>query len=104
MTDTSKPRIAVHKFSSCDGCQLAFLNAGEALLQLAGRVDIVHFAEAGPVQPEAQVDIAFVEGSISTPEEVTRIEHVRASARYLVSIGACATSASPRCAPTAASW
>lgn len=87
-----RPRLAVHKFSSCDGCQLAFINAGEALLDLAQQVDIVHFAEAGPMDPEAAVDIAFVEGSISTPEEKERILKVRANSRFLVSIGACATS------------
>ncbi len=92
MTADAKPRVAVHKFSSCDGCQLAFLNAGEALLELAGLVDIVHFAEAGPVDPAAVVDIAFVEGSISTPEERERIAAVRANSRYLVTLGACATS------------
>ncbi|MBI5782760.1 MAG: sulfhydrogenase subunit delta, partial [Gammaproteobacteria bacterium] len=64
-----KPRVAVHKFASCDGCQLAFLNLGEDLLTLSQMVDIVHFAEAGPVNPEAVVDIAFIEGSISTPED-----------------------------------
>lgn len=90
-SETGKPRIAVHKFSSCDGCQLAFLNLGEPLLTLAELVDIVHFAEAGPVEPEATVDIAFVEGSITTPDEYERIRRVRASSRYLVIIGACAT-------------
>ena len=87
----TRPRVAVHKFSSCDGCQLALLNAGEALLQIASLVDIVHFAEAGPVDPDAQVDVAFVEGSVSTAEEAERIRKVRANSRYLVSIGACAT-------------
>ena len=87
-----KPRVAVHKFSSCDGCQLAFLNAGEALITLAGLVEIVHFAEAGYCDEEAQVDIAFVEGSISTPQEMERIRQVRDNSRLLVSIGACATS------------
>ena len=28
LTPPSKPRVAVHKFSSCDGCQLALLNLG----------------------------------------------------------------------------
>lgn len=88
----ARPRIAVHKFSSCDGCQLVFLHTDDALLHLAERVDIVHFAEAGPVDPDAPVDIAFVEGSLSTPEEIARIQQVRASCRYLVSLGACATS------------
>jgi len=90
-TQNRKPRLAVHKFSSCDGCQLAFLNAGEALLELAQQVDIVHFAEAGPVNPDAEADIAFIEGSISTAEEAERIRHIRANTRYLITIGACAT-------------
>jgi len=63
----AKPRVAVHKFSSCDGCQLAFLNLGEDLLPLIEQVEIVHFAEAGPVNEDIPVEIAFVEGSIATP-------------------------------------
>jgi coenzyme F420-reducing hydrogenase gamma subunit len=89
--NTPRPRIAVHKFASCDGCQLAFLNAGEALVTLSQRAEIVHFAEAGWENPLAEVDIAFVEGSISTPLDLERIRHVRDSARFLVTIGACAT-------------
>lgn len=90
-SSSAKPRIAVHKFSSCDGCQLAFLNLGQPLLTLAEMVDIVHFAEAGPLGPEAEVDIAFVEGSVTTPDEAERIQRVRGNSRYLVTIGACAT-------------
>lgn len=87
-----KPRLAVHKFTSCDGCQLAFLNAGEALLTLAELVDMVHFSEAGEVEPEAKVDIAFVEGSISTPDEEIRIKKIRENSKYIITIGSCATS------------
>jgi len=86
-----KPKLAVHKFTSCDGCQLAFLNAGEALLELANQVDIVHFPEAGPVNPNAKADITFVEGSISTPQEEKRIKQIRENSKYLITIGACAT-------------
>jgi sulfhydrogenase subunit delta len=89
---SSKPRIAVHKFSSCDGCQLALLNLGEDLLTLAARVELVHFAEAGPLDPDAEVEIAFVEGSISTPEDLERIQHIRQHSHLLIAIGACATS------------
>jgi sulfhydrogenase subunit delta len=87
-----KPRVAVHKFSSCDGCQLALLNLGEDLLTLAERVELVHFAEAGPLDPDTEVDVAFVEGSVSTPEDLARIQHIRGHSRMLVAIGACATS------------
>ena len=87
----SRPRIAVHKFSSCDGCQLAFLQAGEDLMTLFEQVDVVHFAEAGPVDETARVDISFVEGSISSPECLERIRRIRESTTWLVTIGACAT-------------
>jgi len=91
-TVNPKPKVAVHKFSSCDGCQLALLDMGPALLDLAGQVDFVHFAEAGPFDPDAQVDLALVEGSIATPEDLERIQRVRAQSKLLVAIGACATS------------
>lgn len=87
----SKPSVAVHKFSSCDGCQLAFLNAGENLLTLSGLVDVRHFAEAGPVDEDAIVDIAFIEGSVSTTEDEQRLKKIRTNSNYVVTIGACAT-------------
>lgn len=87
-----KPRLAVHKFASCDGCQLALLNAGEDLLRLAAIVDLVHFAEAGPINPDADVDIALVEGSITTAHDAERIQNIRANSRHVITIGACATS------------
>lgn len=86
-----KVRMAVHKFTSCDGCQLAFLNAGNLLLELSQQVDIMHFVEAGILDLTAKVDIAFVEGSISTPDEIQRIKTIRENSQYLISIGACAT-------------
>ena len=92
MSEQPKPKVAVHKFSSCDGCQLALLNLGEDLVALAGLIDIVHFAEAGPIDEDQCVDIALVEGSISTPEDFERIKRIREQSGYLISIGACATS------------
>jgi sulfhydrogenase subunit delta len=86
-----KPRLAVHKFASCDGCQLSLLNAGEDLLRLATQVEIVHFAEAGPVNPDAEVDIALIEGSITTAQDRERIGKIRGHSRYVMTIGACAT-------------
>ena len=88
----SLAKVAVHKFSSCDGCQLAFLNLGTDLLLLSELVDIKHFAEAGVIDEAGHVDIAFVEGSISTQKEQQRIQEVRKNSDYLITIGACATS------------
>lgn len=87
-----KPRVAVFKFASCDGCQLQFLNAEDELLKLAGIVDFVYFLEARSRALDGPYDVAFVEGSITTPNDARRILEVREQSRYLVTIGACATS------------
>ena len=88
----SKPTVAVHKFSSCDGCQLALINMGEPLLVLSELVDILHFAEAGSVDENALVDIAIIEGSVSTPRDIARLKKIRNNSQYLLTVGACATS------------
>ncbi|MDH5612825.1 MAG: sulfhydrogenase subunit delta [Gammaproteobacteria bacterium] len=88
----SKPTVAIHKFSSCDGCQLAFINMGEPLLVLSELVDILHFAEAGPVDENALVDIAIIEGSVSTSKDIERLKRIRNNSQYLLTMGACATS------------
>jgi len=87
-----KVKIAVHKFSSCDGCQLSLLNMGDALFQLLSRIEILHFAEMGVVDEQAAVDISFIEGSVSTQKEIGRLKNIREQSKLIVTIGACATS------------
>jgi coenzyme F420-reducing hydrogenase gamma subunit len=86
----SRPRIAVFKFASCDGCQLSLLDAEEHLLEVAGAVDIVYFPEATRVMKDGPYDVGLVEGSITTHEDAERIHRVRRQCRLLVTIGACA--------------
>jgi coenzyme F420-reducing hydrogenase gamma subunit len=88
----SKPTIAVYKFSSCDGCQLSILNLEDELLDLAEAVEIAYFLEARRQTQPGPYDIALVEGSITTPHEVERIQEIRKNSKALVAIGACATS------------
>ena len=88
---TDRPRLAVWKFSSCDGCQLTLLDCEDELLPLTEVVDIAYFLEAGVADGEGPYDLSLVEGSISAPDEVERIQHVRDVSRHLVTIGACAT-------------
>ncbi|MEQ8856592.1 oxidoreductase [Gimesia sp.] len=86
-----KPRLAVFKFASCDGCQLSLLDAEDHLLAVADAVEIVYFPEATSHMEEGPYDIALVEGSITTPHDAERIQQIRKDARYLMTIGACAT-------------
>ena len=87
-----KPKLAVWKFASCDGCQLSLLNCEDELLALAGAVDIANFPEASRAVVRGPYDLSLVEGSITTAHDAERIQMVRRQSRRLVTIGACATS------------
>lgn len=87
-----KPKLAVWKFASCDGCQLSLLDCEDELLQVAGEVDIAYFMEASREVIEGPYDLSLVEGSVTTPHDQERIKQVRRISKFLVTIGACATS------------
>lgn len=87
-----RPTLAVFKFASCDGCQLSLLDAEDELLTVAERVEIAYFLEASSEVRGGPYDIALVEGSITTPHDAERIRHIRQQSKFLVTIGACATS------------
>ncbi len=86
-----KPKLAVWKFASCDGCQLSLLDCEDELLALAGEVEIAYFLEARRATVRGPYDLSLVEGSVTTEHDAERILQVRQSSKKLVTIGACAT-------------
>ncbi len=91
-TEDGKPKLAVYKFSSCDGCQLSLLNLEDELLDIVGKVEVAYFLEARRRELPPPYAIGLVEGSISTADEEERIHQIRRDCDMLVTIGACATS------------
>ena len=91
MAVTSRPKLAVFKLASCDGCQLSLLDCEDELLAVAGEVEIANFLEASRAVSKGPYDIALVEGSITTAHDAERIHELRRASRLLVTIGACAT-------------
>jgi coenzyme F420-reducing hydrogenase gamma subunit len=86
-----KPRLAVWKFASCDGCQLSLLDYEDELLAVAGAIDIAYFPEATRGEISGRYDVSLVEGSVTTTHDAERIKDVRERSRVLITIGACAT-------------
>jgi len=84
-----KPKVAFFDFTSCEGCQLNKLNLENDLLDILKHVDIVEFREAMDDKADFY-DIAFIEGSISSPSCVERIHDIRRRSKYLVALGSCA--------------
>lgn len=91
MARAHKPKLAVWKFASCDGCQLSLLDCEDELLAVTDAVEIAYFPEATRAVVKGPYDISLVEGSITTSHDAGRIQKVRQVSKHLVTIGACAT-------------
>lgn len=91
MGKKQRPKLAVWKFASCDGCQLSLLDCEDELLAVAGAVQIANFPEATRTVIKGPYDLSLVEGSITTPHDAERIHRIRRQSNYLITIGACAT-------------
>jgi coenzyme F420-reducing hydrogenase gamma subunit len=91
MDRAHRPKLAVWKFASCDGCQLSLLDCEDELLALAGAIEIASFPEATRAVVQGPYDLSLVEGSITTAHDEQRIHAVRRASKRLVTIGACAT-------------
>lgn len=86
-----RPKLAVWKFASCDGCQLSILDCEDELLAISDAVRIANFTEASSATIRGPYDVSLVEGSITTNRDAERIQQIRRDSRILVTIGACAT-------------
>lgn len=91
MSLKTKPTLAVWKFASCDGCQLTLLDCEDELMAVTEQLDLAYFLEASSATVQGPYDLSLVEGSITTPHDVERIQEVRRQSKFLVTIGACAT-------------
>lgn len=86
-----RPKLAVWKFASCDGCQLSLLDLEDELLSLAEAVDIAYFREATSKDSKGPFDLSLIDGSITTAHDAERIRDVRRRSKHVVVLGACAT-------------
>ncbi len=90
MGANGKPRLAIFKLASCDGCQLQMLNLEDELLEIAGEVTISNFLEASSEIVDGPYDVTLVEGSVTTEHDVQRLRDIRKKSQTLIAIGACA--------------
>lgn len=86
----AKPRVAFFDFAGCEGDQLQIANLEESLLDLLEHIEVVAFREV-KTGDEPPYDIAFIEGSITRPQDEARVKEIRKQSTFLVALGACAT-------------
>ena len=83
------PKAAVFSFTSCEGCSLIMLEVEDKLLDILGQVEFVNFREAIDERRD-DYDVAFIDGAITREHEIEELKAIRARAKVLVAMGACA--------------
>lgn len=86
----SKPRLGIFSLTGCAGDQLQILNMEDELLDLVSRFVIVDFQEGSSHKIDGPVDIAFVEGSVSTQHDLEKLREIRERSKTLIAFGNCA--------------
>lgn len=85
-----KKKVGIYGFTGCAGDQLTIIHSENRLISFFDRVEIVSFRMAQSNNRETDLDIAFIEGSITTEEQKEKIIAIRKRTKVLVPIGVCA--------------
>ena len=89
----SKLRLATVWLDGCSGCHMSFLDIDERLITLAEKADLVYSPLVDTKEFPEQVDIALVEGAVSSEADLHKIKLVRERTKTLVSLGDCGITA-----------
>ena len=89
----SKVRVATVWLDGCSGCHMSFLDQDERLIELAASIELVHSPVVDPKEFPEGVDVAIVEGAVSSDEDLHKIKIIRERSKILVSLGDCAVTA-----------
>ena len=90
MTENKPARVVVIGLASCFGCQLQITNVERHLLDILGQVDLRYWQLTSSDPMPEEFDVAVVEGAVTTEEAAETLRAVRAKARWVIAIGACA--------------
>jgi NAD-reducing hydrogenase small subunit len=85
-----KARLATMWLDGCSGCHMSLLDIDEAIVAVAQQADIVYgpLVDAQEIPPD--IDVAIVEGAVSSEDDLEKLRKMRRNARILVALGDCA--------------
>ena len=88
-----KVRLATVWLDGCSGCHMSILDMDEQILNIAKRVDVVYGPLVDAQEFPKSVDVALVEGAVSSQDDLDKVRTIRQRARLLVALGDCAVTA-----------
>lgn len=86
----SKARVATVWLDGCSGCHMSLLDMDERLLDLADKIELVYSPLVDIKEFPENVDVTFVEGAVSSEDDLKKAKLIRARTKILVALGDCA--------------
>lgn len=91
-----KLKVGLFSFTSDEGCSMIFIELmNNHFFDWEKAIDFRYFKLLKSKNEIEDLDVAFVEGAISTFKEEKRLKEIRENAKRLVAIGSCAVNGSP---------
>ncbi len=81
-------KVGFFSFTCCEGCVISFLETlNKKFFEWKDEIDIKYLRALKKVDKIASMDIAFVEGAISTTSEIKKLKLIRKNAKKFVALG-----------------
>jgi len=87
---TRKTRLATVWLDGCSGCHMSLLDLDEALIPLAGKIDLVYGPLVDAQEFPKAVDVTVVEGAVSSRDDLEKARLLRQRSKLVVALGDCA--------------
>jgi NAD-reducing hydrogenase small subunit len=88
-----KVTVATVWLDGCSGCHMSLLDMDERLIEIAQRIDLVYSPLIDTKIYPDHVDVALVEGAVSSEEDLEKIQRIRRQTGVLIAFGDCAVTA-----------
>jgi len=91
MMNKDKLKIGIYELTGCAGCALLILDCEMELIDIFNAADIQSFLMAKSDNIDGELDIALVEGSVTTEKEIEELKDIRERAKVVVAFGLCSS-------------
>ncbi len=93
---TRKLRVGWFSFSCCEDSTIVLTELlNDHFAEWLDKIEFVHARVLKRENVLADLDVAFVEGAICTPKAEAEVKRIRAAAKKVIAIGACADTGMP---------
>jgi coenzyme F420-reducing hydrogenase gamma subunit len=94
----SKKKVGIFSFTCDEGCSIYLIEIfNKKLLEWLKKIELVYFLSVKDHTDIKDIDIAVVEGSITSEEDEKKIKNLRKNCKILIGMGNCTITGLPSC-------